>query len=565
MRAVNHFLAIALSLFSLASQAAVTEVTATIDKNPAMIDESITLQVVANDNVGNDAFDPSPLLKDFVVGRTSVGSQTQIVNGSISKSTTWSTILIPRQPGQYTIPAFSVAGQKTQPINLMVLPASASKNSRGRDLFITTETEQQSVYLQQQLRYTVKLHLAMDLQRGSLSAPSMEGAEIRQVGKDKEYSQIVEGKRFRIIERVYAIIPQQSGKFVINGPLFEGEVIDNNRQSFGFFNRTKSVNRIGPNIEIEVKPAPANYQGHWLPSEMVQLHEEWQPANAEFKTGEPITRTLTLTAIGLVEEQLPEINSQYPDTVKTYPDQATTTTVEKDGNLIAQRVETIAIIPAKAGSLTLPAVEVPWFNVVTQETEIARLPAKTIQVTAAEPTQNALPATPALETKAQNQPQESAATPTVINNSLPLWSVSSWVLLLLWLLTLLAWYLKKPKIEKLSQQHPQPQDDEKKRWKQLTKALQQNNAQASHHQLQQWLAHYCQKPGQSLAQSQQQLNNLQLNAQITLLLESMFGKTTTSWQAKELIPLLQSLRNNPLHNNKLADTGLKPLYPATQH
>jgi len=563
MKAVKHFLVILLGLFSLSIQAAVTEVTASVDKNPAMIDEPINLQVIANDNVANDAFDPSALLKDFVVGRTSVGTQTQIVNGDISRNTTWSTILIPRYPGQYNIPAFSVAGQKTQPIKLMVLPASASKNSRGRDLFITTETEHKSVYLQQQLRYTLKLHFATNLQRGSLSAPNMEGADIRQVGKDKEYSQILEGKRFQIIERTYAIIPQQSGKFVINGPLFQGEVVDNKQQSFGFFNRTKTVNRVGPNIELEVKPTPENYQGHWLPSEMVQLNEEWQPANNKFKTGEPITRTLTLTAMGLVEEQLPEIRSQYPSMVKTYPDQANTNTIEKDGNLIAQRVESIAIIPSKAGKITLPAVEIPWFNVVTQKTEMARLPARIIEVEAAAPSPSNLQLeVPALIPEQSDNSTELSVTQAQTHDSLAFWSISSWVLLLLWLLTLLAWYLKKPSTK---QQHNPPQQDnnEKQLWKQLMKAMGNNDPQVCQLYLQQWLAIYCHKPGQPLAQSQQQLNDLQLNAQITLLLESMFGKSSTSWQAKELKTLLTSLRNNPLSSNEKPGTKLKPLYPTT--
>jgi hypothetical protein len=54
--------------------------TASVDKNPVMADESITLTVVANASLPRDAFDTSVLEKDFKVIRTSVSSHTQILS-----------------------------------------------------------------------------------------------------------------------------------------------------------------------------------------------------------------------------------------------------------------------------------------------------------------------------------------------------------------------------------------------------------------------------------------------------------------------------------------------------
>ncbi|WP_297823759.1 hypothetical protein [uncultured Paraglaciecola sp.] len=51
--------------------------------------------------------------------------------------------------------------------------------------------------------------------------------------------------------------------------------------------------------------------------------------------------------------------SIYPESVKTYPDQAETTTVEKDDTLVAQRKESIAIIPSQAGPAGDPRSEDP--------------------------------------------------------------------------------------------------------------------------------------------------------------------------------------------------------------
>lgn len=554
----------AIIMFTASSQAAVTQVSASVDKNPVMVDESLILTITANGDVAGDAFDSSALLQDFIVGRTSVSRQTQMVNFNTSRNTTWTTVLIAKQEGRFTIPSFTIAGQTTQPIALRVVPVSTSSANRGRDIYITTAVDNHQVYLQQQLRYTIKLHLAMDLQRGSLQAPVLENADIRQLGKDTEYSDIINGKRYRIIERNFAIIPQQSGQYTINGPLFEGEVLTNGSQGFGFFNRTRNINRVGPAIQIDVLPIPTHISGHWLPSEYVQLSEEWQQTEQGYQVGEPITRTLTLSAIGLVEEQLPTVTSDYPPSIKTYPDQASTTTVEKDNMLIAQRVENIALIPSRAGTFVIPSISIPWFNTKTGKTEYATLPARSIEVTAASTAaQSRLPAIP------QATPQPQAETPTTaIKTVAPAtspawWSVSSWVLLTLWLVTLLLYWKSKYR----HKESPSPQTNHPvaidKAWQQLKHAIKQGQPAGVVQPLTCWLGYYCHNPHQPLPVSQRQLNNNALNQAIDALFACQFSASPQAWQSDNLTAALQQLKQNS-KSKALDKKGLQPLYPQTR-
>lgn len=572
MRAMKSLLfSISLLLCVSASiHAKPSEVTASVDKNPVMADESFNFTVTANDDVDRSAFDPAPLLKDFVVGRTSVSSQTQMINFNTTRTTTWNTVLIPRKPGRFTIPAFTVDGQQTQAIPLMVVPVSASNSSQGRDIYITTELDVSEAYLQQQLRYTVKLFLAKDLQRGSLANPTLANADIRQIGKDKEYNEIVEGRRYRIIERNFAIIPQQSGTFTIEGPLFEGEVIDNTRQSFGFFNRSTPVNRVGANHQITVLPIPANYAEHWLPSDFVQLHEEWQGDSSQYHAGEPITRTLTLTAIGVVDEQLPAIKSQYPANVKTYPDQAENVTVEKDNNLVAQRKESIAIIPSEAGTLVIPEVRIPWFNILTKKTEYTVLPAKTLEILPATNQQSVpSPAVPAANAESLAPPlsttkNETALLPTQQSND-SLWQWLSAVLGILWLLTLMTWfwhsktYKSSSKTVKPPTEHKSSSEDEQR--KQLNKALAQSDCRAIQALLPSVLSQLCGQTKLSLSQALQLLQDEALSLEVNRMLAAQYSKTPEQWNAKQLSLLLQTHLNKK--SPKLGSTfNLKPLYPS---
>ena len=563
-------ISLCLYLFAGLCHAQNVEVRASVDKNPVMVDESFILSVVANGELDRDAFDSSFLMKDFVVGRTSVSSQTKMVNFDTTKSITWSTVLIPKTKGRFTIPSFDLQGNKTQPINIMVIPVSASSAAKGRDLFITTEVDVEQAYLQQQLHYKVKLHLGKDLQRGTLASPTLENADIRQIGKDKEYNELVDGKRYRIIERSFAILPHPSGTFTIDGPLFEGELIDNSRQSFGFFNRSKVVNRVGPSQTVTIKPIPSGYTEHWLPSELVQINDEWQPGENGFIAGEPVTRTITLTALGVVEEQLPELPSLYPTSVKTYPDKAETATLEKDNTLIAQRKESIAIIPNKEGELIIPAVKVPWFNTITQKTEFAVLPAKTLQITPAiEQTPVDIPIPTLIESNA-NTEEAPQTTSLTSNNLIPTHTTFwQWVcigLLVIWGITLLFWWVH---VRRLSTHSKPPStsvtrtsESEQKRWKNLEKALGKNDNLVTQKYLALWLACITQNKKASLTQSMIVLKDPELDQSVNELLASRYSSNQTNWNSTSLHKILRRLRKEQ-HNKQPNKMVLTPLYPTT--
>ena len=142
-----------------------------------------------------------------------------------------------------------------------------------------------------------------------------------------------------MIERTYAISPQKSGELILKSPIFSGEIMKPSarRSNFLSFGESKPVSVIGEELPISVLPIPKAYQGTWLPSELLSLHQEWQPTPDSFIVGEPITRTITLTAAGLSEEQLPEINMVVPHGLKVYPDQAELHTAMNNNRLVSQK------------------------------------------------------------------------------------------------------------------------------------------------------------------------------------------------------------------------------------
>ncbi|KHT59032.1 aerotolerance regulator BatD [Alteromonas macleodii] len=590
-------------LLSTAAYADVNSLEATIDRNPVMLDEAIRLTVTADGSADRDAFDSSPLLKDFVVGRTSVSSQTSIVNFDTKRTTVWTTTLFPRKEGTFTIPSLTIEGKSTQPIQVKVIPVQEQSNV-ARDYFVTTDIDVKEAYLNQQLLYTVKLFLSSNIERGSLQAPEMQNAEITQLGEDKQYTDIVNGRRYQIIERQFAVVPQASGEFTLRGPIFTGEVMAaNTNQRFGFFNRTQQINRVGPDITVNIKPIPQGIDYPWLPSEMVRVDEEW-PQGDSFVAGEPVTRIVTLTALGVVEEQLPDIPEFYPPNFKLYPDQSNTTTVEKDQSLISQRQTSLAIIPTQPGNFVLPEITIPWFNTLTQQTEYATIPARSITVAPAsgannantpnsldtpsmssasnEDIQNDIPTTakqPNASASNEDKPLDSASGEVNTDESTQLnWMVTC-ALLVLFMIALTGWLVTYRKLKQAQfmgpgltnktgsaqRPHSYAQWDEKAQFQNLMSVIKAKDTRLLTPALKQWI--------NALTSGKAQLSQFEgINASVNELYALRFSanKADANTQSKQVMKALDKLS----HEAKLArsewkqksegsNNTLSALYPAS--
>ena len=590
-------------LLSTAAYADVNSLEATIDRNPVMLDEAIRLTVTADGSADRDAFDSSPLLKDFVVGRTSVSSQTSIVNFDTKRTTVWTTTLFPRKEGTFTIPSLTIEGKSTQPIQVKVIPVQEQSNV-ARDYFVTTDIDVKEAYLNQQLLYTVKLFLSSNIERGSLQAPEMQNAEITQLGEDKQYTDIVNGRRYQIIERQFAVVPQASGEFTLRGPIFTGEVMAaNTNQRFGFFNRTQQINRVGPDITVNIKPIPQGIDYPWLPSEMVRVDEEW-PQGDSFVAGEPVTRIVTLTALGVVEEQLPDIPEFYPPNFKLYPDQSNTATVEKDQSLISQRQTSLAIIPTQPGNFVLPEITIPWFNTLTQQTEYATIPARSITVAPAsgannantpnsldtpsmssasnEDIQNDIPSTatqPNASASNEGKPLDSASGEVNSDENTQLNRMVTGALLVLFIIALTGWLVTYRKLKQAQfmgvgitnktgsaqRLHSYAQWDEKAQFQNLMSVIKAKDTRLLTPALKQWI--------NALTSGKAQLSQFEgINASVNELYALRFSanKADANTQSKQVMKALDKLS----HEAKLArsewkqksegnNNTLSALYPAS--
>ncbi|CAM5205416.1 BatD family protein [Alishewanella longhuensis] len=524
-----------LALSSLQSQ---------VDKNPALAGEAITLTVTADARLAADALNYRHLEQHFRVMVPSVSQSTQVINGVSTQSTRWTFTLFPLASGTFTIPAFEINGLSSDPIALTVLAQSASTDE-ARELFVEATLQGSSeIYVQQMLYYDVVIYFSGDLQRGNLTEPQLEGAEIQRVGQDVEGSALVNGVRYRTITRRYSITPQRSGSVTIAPPLFSGEVIERDNSRYNYFARSKTVMQEANPIAIEVKPQPADFTGNWLVAGLVTLTEEWQPAQSELKVGEPVTRIITLSAVDVASSQLPDLNQQLPAQLRFYQEQPQAKGAERSGRQVAQKIFTTAIIANEAGDLILPEIRLPWWNSQTNRQEVAVLPARAFKVEAASTSavSDLLPV-PTLAPAAAINPWQ--------------WNYTSSLLLVGWLLSLLLFaYMKKPQRQlKIATEETARRPFADKLLKQACTAADPKLAAA---QLLLWGQSQFLSPVRSLEQLGNLVADPLLAAELHNLARQLYSGHTASWQGAALY---QAWRNWRPAQTSTNNATLAPLYP----
>ncbi|MBB72018.1 MAG: hypothetical protein CMF50_06430 [Legionellales bacterium] len=452
----RHLLLSCLLLLPFAVQATVP-VIASIDQPELAVGETLRLSLTIND-AGNAASpNTKDLKKDFDIISTARRNRIVMINGKTTSKSQWVFELMPKHAGTITIPAIDVGGQKSQPLMVKVGPSTSSASpdaqaaaNDNKAVFLTAELEPKNLYVQSQGIYTLKIFFSVNVQNPTLTEPQADNAMIMHINNDRNYKKIIDGKHYQVLERHYAIFPQQSGDMTINGPIFSGDVLATNQAMTGSSRMITTgwhtLRAAAKPIALKVKPIPAAAnQQWWLPAADVKLSEKWSDNPPKFHVGQPITRTLTLEASGLAGTQLPALDLPTINGVQTYPDKPETDTLSNGQTIIGKRVEKIAMIPDKAGDITLPEVNVTWWNTQTNHAEIAKLPARKVTV---------LPATSGEANDATNQPlqpltldakktaDDAIATPAQIvsSKSATVWEIISGVLFIAWLATLLVWW-----------------------------------------------------------------------------------------------------------------------------
>jgi hypothetical protein len=357
------------------------QVQASLDRNQVQLGDTVTLNLRVAGGGLAQAPDLSALAGDFDVLGQSSSTSVSILNGRRSVQFTVGIALRPKRVGQLAIPALDFAGARTRPLSLTVTPPdpTAAANS-GKDVFLEATAQPTQVRVGQQLLFTVRLYFAGSLSSGSLEDPQLPGIDARRLGKDLDYDVVRGGRGYHVIERRYALIPQHAGAIQLPSLRFQGELIDPSDPD-SFFAMGTPASAASPPVSIQVQPVPSQWgSSTWLPARALSLSLEGMPADGKLHVGQPLDLAMTVQATGLPYEALPALSLPAIDGATVYPDKPVTGTRNDGQWLLGRRQQNFAVVPGRAGMLTIPAITLKWWNVQSGQAEEARIPAHTLTV-----------------------------------------------------------------------------------------------------------------------------------------------------------------------------------------
>lgn len=565
----NVLLAITSALLLFPGLSGAADITVHTDRNPAVLQESFQLIFEATGGVDDDP-DFSPLEKDFQVLSTSTSTSMNIVNTKITRTKQWRLTLMPVKAGNLVIPAISFGRDQSPPASLTVIQAGTGAPGRDApDIFIDVEASPGSAYVQAEVIYNVKLYRAVATSNETLSEPDVGqgSAIIELLDADRSYDTFVEGRRYAVFERSYAIYPQVSGNLLIGPVRFQGQlsaVSPFSLDPFGAGGRT--IVRQSEAVELQVEPIPAAYpSGHWLPAIDVEITGKWSKNPLELLPNEPVTRTLTLTARGLTASQLPEMQELLPDGFRQYPDQPELENRKTAEGITGVRQQKNAIIPARPGEYTLPEISLPWWNTETQALEYAVLPERRVQVTAAAPDAAidtpVLPA-PGIDTPVQDRPApetgEISAAPTDASRGISIWQWLTCILAVAWLATLV--YILKNRNSSRAESPPSQTENVRETRKALEQACRDDDPERAKTALLQWARIRPQgSPTSSLGDLEKQVNE-KLAAEIRNLSRRLYSRSAEPWRGEPLRQAFQEEEKSAAAQTAPERGKLEPLY-----
>lgn len=366
--------------------------------------DTVTLMLTADADSVHSNPDLSPLQYDFNLLSQSTSSQTSIINGARNATISWVITLAPNSMGKLDIPAISAGTLSSNPISLDVVDAATlpAGTTASQDIAVDVLVDDKPHYVHGEIPITVRIIDGTGLTDASLQVPSSSDFTLKQTGNDEISQSQQDDRPVTVMQRHYLLTPLKSGELTLPAVLLQGTAPAPAKERSAFdrpalpsvfgrspfssslfdsmFNPGQEVHVRSMPVTLDIKANPVSDSNWFLPAKDVKLNAVWAQQNPTFKVGEAMSRTIRLYALGAAREKLPNLDFAEADGVRLYLDRSDDKSVDTPQGTAAVREFSVSIVPTRTGEITLPAIDVNWWDTEADEQRIASLPAETISV-----------------------------------------------------------------------------------------------------------------------------------------------------------------------------------------
>ena len=302
--------------------------TASLDRDNISLGEMANLALTCNG--GQPAGEPAlPAMPNLQIAYVGPSSQFSVINGQVSSSVTYNFRVVPRQPGDYTIPAVTVevAGQKltSQPLTLRVTrPAPAPgglTNATTQPALLKLVLPKKEFYVGESIAAQLQLYLSSRVQNVGNFQITTFPSDGFNVGKIQE----TQRRQTQVGNAVYTIIPINAvltaikpGSFTL-GPVTTSVVLDllsGNRRRDAFdaffdrFNTEQQQAALSTEAEsVQILPVPRENRPTDFNGAVGHFNLSVTAGPTNVTEGDPITVKIQISGRGAIDNlSLPELS-----------------------------------------------------------------------------------------------------------------------------------------------------------------------------------------------------------------------------------------------------------------
>lgn len=110
------------------------------------------------------------------------------------------------------------------------------------------------------------------------------------------------------------------------------------------------------------------------------VKESWKPDPGKASVGDAFTRSVTIRAKDVPGMVLPPMRWDAPEGLAVYPATPAVSDAADRGEVTGRRVESVTYVCERAGTFTVPALSLTWWDLGEKKLKRVRLPARTFEV-----------------------------------------------------------------------------------------------------------------------------------------------------------------------------------------
>jgi len=334
-------------------------------------------------------------------GRTSTSQRTNIINGAAEYNVTQQLIIDAKPPrvGKFTIPTyvFQYKGQtyRAPAATLEVVERSEDAGPTTDELiFLKADTPDQ-LYVGQTTPLQLKLYISEGVRLTGLNSfdRSADGFTISELPENLETTEIVKGRRYRVLTWPLTITPIQTGEQDLNFQFTVSASLpgQNNRRdpfggrSFGssvfggIFGRTERFTLYTEPTQVEVLPLPTTGQPSAFTGAIGDFTMQVYTDRKSTQAGEPIMLSVEISGSGNFDRingpAIPET-----DAWRSYDPESIFQPRTADSVLRGTKRFDYVMIPNQAGTIEIPEISFAYFESQAKRYTELRSPTISIEV-----------------------------------------------------------------------------------------------------------------------------------------------------------------------------------------